>query len=177
LGVLSSPWGPGGQADAPHHQLWPNYLSAEDVFICPSDPAPGDFSWWELGPDDFPNSDRPDQFEDASYGASEHGMAGNYDGAGGGHLKSVIIDDPQRWGWMADAWILPNGWEWEGGDTVPPGDWGQPRVTWTHSGNRNFAFGDGHAAAMPMKPNIEEEGFANGVFSNPRDPGEGQRRK
>jgi prepilin-type N-terminal cleavage/methylation domain-containing protein/prepilin-type processing-associated H-X9-DG protein len=165
LGVLNTgPHGQGGKGRSPHHQLWPNYLSTKEVFICPTDPAPDEFNWWAWWPEDFPNQDRPDDFENASYGVSEQAMAGT----GFDYLKSVVIDDPERFGWMADQYLAPNGWHWEGGDPNPPGDfWGQPRVGWQHSNNYNFAFGDGHAASQTATPNHAEEGFANGVFSEP----------
>jgi prepilin-type N-terminal cleavage/methylation domain-containing protein/prepilin-type processing-associated H-X9-DG protein len=183
LGIPESgPWGEAGNADAPHHRLTPKYLSAEDVFTCPSDPEPGAFNWWALGPEG-------DEFESASYGMSEQGMSGRGSrdrGSGPSYdvfmyTKSIIIDDPENWGWASDCYLAPNGWRWAGGELNGPGNyWGQPRLSWSHSGARNFAFGDGHAASMPMGKegtgNFEGEygrGFAGGVYSGLRETEEG----
>lgn len=144
-------WPPPDGAPAPQELLFP-YIGAVDAFVCPADPSPGNNNWWEFDyHPSFSGADDKSSYmfsEEALYGVSRRGTG----------LKLNDIKDPPSWGFMADGWETPNGWNWHTVDYADP----LRRIDWDHQGRRvNFLYGDMHVVSE------RQRGAGQLIRSNP----------
>lgn len=134
-GSFTWPAPPGSKP--PQELLFTYAGNSVPVFVCPTDPSPDPYNWWNFdNHPSFTGTDARSSYmfsEEACYGISVRGA----------HLKEGEILQPTTWGYMADGWEAPNGWDW---NTVDPTDPNR-RIDWSHQGMVNFLWGDLHVAA------------------------------
>ncbi len=145
----------------PHPQLLLPYTNRSfDLWVCPTDPTPGNYIWWWF-------HDKPD-FNNAagtnrmSYMFNERILSGPR------NLRTIVttsrMRQPARVGYMTDGCIYPNGWSWYTLDYDNPLrgiDIWHYRIDWTHLDSVNVLFGDMHAATE------NQSGISTRVLSEP----------
>ena len=125
--------GSGPNTDSkPLHQLIAAYLDYnEQVFVCPTDKSPENFTWWQL-------QNHPDVSQ-SSYGSNEWGIWWHARTRGKG-LKFTDVKNPAEWIQMSDYnHVASNGPHWY----ISPD--GPNRIDWYHPKTSvNFLILDGH---------------------------------
>jgi prepilin-type N-terminal cleavage/methylation domain-containing protein/prepilin-type processing-associated H-X9-DG protein len=118
---------------APQQHLFPYAGKNDAVFICPTDPSPAGYNWWNFyGHADFTKG--------SSYMFSEHAVRNAY--------RTTQMIKPTTFAFCADGNICPNGWTWATlDDTRGYTDIWNLRIDWTHTAMVNMLWGDGHAEA------------------------------
>lgn len=136
---------------APQELLFPYAGSDVMVWVCPADPSPSPYNWWEFDyHPTFTGTNNRNSYmfsEEALYGVSRSGVG----------LKLGSVLEPATWGYVADGLEAPNGWNW---NTVDPSTT-SPRIDWNHQNKVNFLWGDFHVEAHV------QAGAGNSVRSNP----------
>lgn len=144
------------------HPLVELFIYADDaeVFRCPTDPAPEDYVFYYAIPQTrldtlFGRRARNPLREGASYMMAEGILDSNWGNAGDpgdSGLRLTTIQEPSRFGWMADGKWTPSGWNWfdnQGSiDRIHP-EQGHP------NGRQdiNFLFIDGHVERKDIRWN------------------------
>ncbi|MCM8537231.1 MAG: DUF1559 domain-containing protein [Lentisphaeraceae bacterium] len=127
-------WGgtwPNTDSQPPQQVIYP-YVDNKEVYVCPTDETPENFSWWML-------QNHPD-LTNASYAFNE--WATWYYTKGQKEIFRIsYINKSAEWIMLADTWHTVSG----------PGNWlfspteASPRIDWYHPNTRvNALFGDGH---------------------------------
>ncbi len=132
---------------APQQHLFPYAGSNDAVFICPTDPSPSGYNWWNFG-------GHADFTRGSSYMYSEYAVRSGY--------RTVQMVKPSTFGFSADGFICPNGWTWATvDDTRGYTDVWNLRIDWTHSAMVNMLWGDGHVEST------RQQGIALHARCNP----------
>lgn len=130
------PDGSRGGGVSPQQQFFTQgYITEHKLWACPTDPTPQNYIWWDY-------THRPDfQGEDnvSSYMFSEEALFG-VAWKNRVELTSFRVQQPDTFGWAADGWECPNGWDWARVDPADP----HRRIDWTHMRSVNVLFGDFH---------------------------------
>ncbi len=151
-------WRDGGRRGGgrpPQQQFWDlHYLRDPDTWICPADPSPQNYIWWDY--DVHPDFDRG-----ASYMMSEQALFGVTWWTHHIFRDSQMVQ-PATFGLATDGLMCPNGWTWA---TVDPNwNWPDPnmvRTDWSHGDRVNVLYGDGHAEPR------EQDGISLRLRTNP----------
>ena len=128
-------WSVPSAASPPPQQLLMLFLDAPEVFVCPSDKSPENFTWWAY-------QNHPD-IEAASYGFNEVASwyySANYKKA----FRITAIDSPTEFLTSADYnhTVSANPWH------ISPTDENR-RLDWWHPKDKvNAMYGDGHVEAI-----------------------------
>lgn len=139
----NEPWGAGrGHGVPPQQQFYDlQYIKDTAVWICPSDPHPENYVWWDY-------TVHPDFTGGSSYMFSEDalfGVAWKERIA----LRFDRVWQPSTFGFMTDGWECPNGWTWQNVDPNDPShtEWWHTRIDWSHTQRVSVLWGDGHVTA------------------------------
>jgi type II secretory pathway pseudopilin PulG len=142
-------WAPGGGGGIPPQQQFftLGYIRDPKVYLCPTDPHPGNYVWWEY-------SVHPNITTGSSYMFSEYALFG-IAWQTRTLLRTTNVWQPSGFAYATDGWECPNGWTWA---TIDPEDpthdpttpW-SVRIDWSHLKSVNVLYGDNHAARQPQK--------------------------
>jgi len=145
----NQPWGPSrGHGVPPQQQFYSlNYITDPAVWICPSDPTPLNYAWWDF-------TEHPDITGGSSYMFSEDALFG-VAWKDRFVLRHQNVWQPSTFGFMTDGYVCPNGWTWAKVDPQspvhpqPPLPW-SVRIDWSHLHRVCVLWGDGHGTSEPQ---------------------------
>lgn len=139
----NEPWGASrGHGVPPQQQFFDlGYIKDTKVWICPSDPHPQNYVWWDY-------TVHPDFTEGSSYMFSEDALFGVM-WKERRFLRHDIVWQPSTFGFMTDGWETPNGWSWKRVDPYDPShvNWYDIRIDWSHNERVSVLWGDGHVTS------------------------------
>lgn len=153
-------WRDGGRGGGvpPQQQFYDmNLLRDLQAWICPTDPHPGNYVWWDYDV-------HPDIPGGSSYMFSEYALFGV---AWQNRIRLTFANtwEPSNFAYMTDGWECPNGWSWGRIDPWDPNnvEWYHTRIDWSHRNEVSVLFGDLHAARH------QQRGAATTLRTHPRE--------